>query len=135
MIVGPGKQKFFENESLRCSGSLSMTGCEKMICSEFAELPRNEEMTERAAGGGLSNFEGCQLSWLQNLEGPSVTCVDFHSYSLLHAFEKQDQQNWAQFLVAAIQKHPLCVVELFSLLAFPLKKNSKCGAVWLQGII
>lgn len=66
-------------------------------------------------GDGLKNYGGWQWFLLQNHLNPSVPCVDFHSYSVLHAFEKWIQQSMDLFLIAAIEKH-LCIVELFSLL-------------------
>lgn len=56
-------------------------------------------------GGWLRNFERWQWSGHQNLLSPSAACVDFHSSSVLHAFEKRDQQSPDLFLAAAIQKH------------------------------
>lgn len=46
---------------------------------------------------GLKNFGRCQWLLLQNHLNPSVPLVDFHSYSVLHAFEKWIQQNMDLF--------------------------------------
>lgn len=78
-----------------------------------------------SGGGGLRNFEGWQWSWLQNLPSPSAACVDFHSSSVLHAFEKWHQQSPDLFLVAAIQKHSFVCSRAIFLTCFFFEKEEQ----------
>lgn len=97
-----------------------LTDCEKWFAGS-CRTTRSKELTV-SAGGGLRNAEGWQESRLQNLQSV-VTWVDFSS-SVLRAFEKQDQQSWAIFLVAAVQKHSFVCSRAIFLTRFPLCKRT-----------
>lgn len=51
--------------------------------------------------------------------------MDFSSSSVLHAFEKQDQQSWTIFLVAAVQKHSFVCSRAIFLTRFSFVKEQQ----------